>query len=98
MKIKTISAFVLSASSAFALIGPRPMDTKTICFDVQTDKDGVMYAGTCDQADNNKNSGVKLLANGCAEEQISVTASKPKTVKQYNINVPKCLPPNVVQL
>lgn len=98
MKVKTISAFVLSASSAFALIGPRPMDHKTICLDAHEDKDGVLYSGTCDQSANNQNEKLKLLANGCAEGQISFVVSKPKSQKKYNVTIPACLPPHAVQL
>jgi hypothetical protein len=98
MKMKTISAFVLSASSAFALVGPGRMDSKTLCVDVSEDNDGVFWGGTCDQSENNTKGNLKLLANGCAEGQISIVATKNKNAKKYNIQIPQCLPPNVVQL
>ncbi len=98
MKIKTISAFVLSASSAFALIGPHARDHKTICLDAREDKDGVLSAGSCDQAHNNKTEGLKILANGCAEGQVSLIDSKSKSAKKFNFNIPNCMPPHAVQL
>jgi hypothetical protein len=98
MKIKTISAFVLSASSAFALIGPHAMDHKTICLDTHEDKDGVLTSRSCDQSRNNRTQALKILANGCAEGQVSLIDSKEKTAKKFNFNIPNCLPPHVAQL
>jgi hypothetical protein len=98
MKVKTISAFILSASSAFALMGPGAREHKTICLETREDKDGVLSAANCDQAKNNATQNLKLLSNGCAEGQISLIDSKYKTEKKYTINIPNCLPPNVVQL
>jgi hypothetical protein len=98
MKIKTISAFVLSASSAFALIGPGPLDTKTICLSAHEDKDGVVFAGSCDQARNNKTEKKDILANGCAEKQVAVTATKTRSAKEWSVKVYDCMPPHVVQL
>jgi hypothetical protein len=94
---KTIAAIAVTASSisSFALMPP-PKATKNICLDVRQDAKGALYAGNCDQTRNNQTSGVELLANGCAVNQISLRATK--YVEQFDINVRSCLPPNVVQL
>ena len=94
---KTIAALALgaSSSSAFALMPP-PIATKTICLAVAEDANGVQRATSCDASANNVTSGVPLLANGCAEDQVSLVALK--FGNRYNINIASCLPPNVTQL
>lgn len=94
---KSIAALALTASStsAFALGFP-PSETKTICLDVYENEDGVKYAGGCDQAKNNATLEKPLLANGCAEGQVSLVAQK--FSQNFDINVHSCMPPNVVQL
>ncbi len=88
---------LLSASSAWALIGPGA-ETKTICLDTRMDKDGIIFSGNCDQSRNNRIEKKDLLANGCAEDQNSVVATRHKGEKAYSVKVPVCLPPNVAQL
>lgn len=97
MNIKTISAMLLATSSAWALIGPGAQH-KTICLDAHIDKDGIISSGSCDQSENNKTLKKDIQSNGCAEDQASVVATRHKGQKEYNIKVPTCLPPNVVQL
>lgn len=91
----TIAAVALSASSAFALIGPGTQ-IKTICLGSSTDANGVQYAGNCDESANNKTLQKPLLPNGCAADQISVTAYGYQN--KFNVEVTNCLPPNVAQL
>lgn len=99
MKVnKTVAALALSASSsAFALIAP-PQDTKTICVSVYETADGVKYAGGCDEVRNNEAAGLPILENGCAANQIALTATRWSADLPYNIEIGSCLPPNVVQL
>ncbi len=98
MKIKTISAIALTASSAFALIGPDPLDLKNICLQTHEDVDGVLSAVSCDETQNNKNGRLKILSNGCAEGQISLIDTKSKKEKKFRFNIPNCLPPHLIQL
>lgn len=97
MNFKTsIAAVALSvATSGFALIGPVG-DSKTICLSSYTDANGVQYAGSCDEARNNKELGLPLLANGCAEGQISIQSHN--FGGGFSVEVHNCMPPNVVQL
>lgn len=93
---KTIVAVAITASSAFALIGPGS-EKKTICLSVQENAEGILYAGSCDESRNNKLQNLEILANGCAANQVSVSARK-FPGGQYNVQVSSCLPPNVAQL
>lgn len=93
---KTIATIALTASSsAFALM-PQPAEIKTICLNLYENADGATYAGSCDEAANNVIRGDKILANGCAEGQASLTAVKYS--QDFDINIRACLPPNVAQL
>jgi hypothetical protein len=94
---KTIAAVAITVSSisTFARM-PGPKETKNICLDVRQDAKGALYAGNCDQTRNNQTSGVELLANGCAQEQIALRASK--YGEKFDIEVRSCLPPHIVQL
>ena len=100
MKInKSIAVLAMSASSAFALIGPNPnLQKKTICLNVHENAKGVLFAGSCDESRNNKIQGLDLLANGCAADQVSVVATKFSANTKFNVQVNSCLPPNIVQL
>ena len=96
---KTLAAFAVTASSAFALIGPMPAaEFKNICLAVYDNADGAKWAGQCDQTRNNEIKGLELLENGCAEGQISLTATKHQPSERFDIEIYSCLPPNVVQL
>lgn len=107
---RTVAALALSVSTpSFALMMPA-VKVKTICLDTYESETGVKFAGNCDQATNNAESGVKLLENGCAEGQISLTSAAypdfSQTPKQkgqeeevkFDIEIRSCLPPNVAQL
>lgn len=91
----TIAAIAITASSVFARPLP-PTEIKTICLPNYSDSEGVAYAGNCDQARNNVRLNRPLLANGCAEDQIAITATKRNG--NFNVEVNNCLPPNIVQL
>lgn len=91
----TIAAFALTASSAFALIGP-DTTTKTYCLDQYESDKGVSYTGSCDQTANNKALGKVLLENGCAEGQSALTALS--FGGKFDIEIASCMPPGVVQL
>lgn len=93
---KTIAAVALSTSSAFALIGP-PTQTKTYCLDLYEGQSGATYAGTCDQTANNKTLKKPLLENGCAVDQVALSAHRVAPGK-FNIEIYACMPPGVVQL
>lgn len=95
MNFKTIAAVALSASSAFALIGPGS-ERKTFCLNSYTDANGVQYVGSCDESFNNVTLNKPLLANGCAEGQSALTAYGFNN--QFSIEIGACMPPNVVQL
>ena len=97
---KTIAAFAVTASSAFALIGPgfgQP-ETKQLCLDAYEANDGALFAGKCDQTRNNERNGRELLSNGCAVDQIAITAVKKFGAEKFDLEVRSCLPPNIVQL
>ncbi len=98
MNFKTsIAAVALTvATSGFSLVGPVG-EHKTICLSSYTDANGVQYAGSCDEAANNKELGLALQANGCAEGQVAVGAYS-FGGGQFNVQVANCMPPNVVQL
>ena len=93
--MKTIAAVAFTATSAFALVAPS--DTKTICLNAWEDANGVLHAGNCDESRNNETLNKELLANGCAEDQISLISREVANAK-YDIEIRNCLPPNVVQL
>ena len=95
---KTIVAFAITASSAFALIGPMPAEYKNLCLNVYDNANGVQYAGRCDETRNNEYSKLEILENGCAEGQISLTAMKVQGSERFDIEINSCLPPHVVQL
>ena len=93
---KTIATIALTASpSAFALIGPGG-ETKTVCLNTYETAEGLLYAGSCDEAPNNEELGLEILENGCAEGQIALTARK--FGETWEPQIASCLPPNVVQL
>jgi hypothetical protein len=106
---RTVAALALSISTpSFALMIPASA-TKTICLDTYESETGVKFAGNCDQTPNNKEAGVALLENGCAEGQISLTSfaypsynpsakQKKKQELKFDIEINTCLPPNVAQL
>lgn len=97
MKLKTtIAAAALTASSAFALIGPGT-ESKTFCLDLMEDASGPAYVGSCDQTKNNKITGKEILENGCAEHQVAQTTYRLPGGK-YKFEIAPCLPPSVVQL
>jgi hypothetical protein len=85
---KTIAslALLVSAGSAFALVGPgpNPPQPKNVCLSVYEGNQGESYLGDCDLTPNNKKHNVKLLANGCAQGQASL--------KSFRIQVPACVP------
>ncbi len=96
MKFKTtIAAFALTASSAFALIGPGTT-SKTYCLDQYEGQKGASYTGSCDQTANNKELGKALLENGCAEGQTALQALS--FGGKFDIEISSCMPPGVVQL
>jgi ribosomal protein S10 len=94
---KTVTAIALTASStAFGIIGPRPVPTKTICLPAYESDQGALFAGSCDETRNNRDLNRPLLENGCAADQIAVTAFKYS--RKWNIEVQQCMSPNIVQL
>jgi hypothetical protein len=96
---KSIAVLALSASStsAFAFM-MQPQQTKTYCLSVYEGADGAKFASSCDESKNNEILGKDLLENGCAEDQVALTARKHKGQKKFDIQISACLPPNVVQL
>lgn len=98
---KTITALALSAasSSAFALMAPHNPEeivTKTICLNVYQDSNGVSYADSCDASSNNEFYNSPLLANGCAQGQVALTATKIN--HKFNVSIKSCVPVNITQL
>lgn len=78
---KTIAALALTAASspAFALMAPVKA-TKILCLDAYENAQGAQVAGTCDQSANNAELGRAILTNGCAEDQIALSARDRKSV------------------
>jgi len=95
---KTIASIAFVASSAFALIGPGPAQSKKICLDLFEDASGNAIVGTCDQNKNNEILKKTILSNGCAKDQAAMTAYKGTPNSEFNVKINACLPPNVVQL
>jgi hypothetical protein len=90
-------ALLVSASSAHALVRPRPghdlpvdpVQTKTVCLAVYgAEADGSQNAGSCDQSLRNQMYSRELKQNGCAEGQVAI--------KETTLEVPSC--PVAVQL
>ena len=69
-----------------------------MCLETRENKDGTLFAVPCDATRNNKIQKAKILANGCAEDQASIVASKPEGAKEFNVKMPVCAPPNLAQL
>ncbi|HXW52749.1 MAG TPA: hypothetical protein VEL47_01460 [Myxococcota bacterium] len=100
MKKRSISlaALAISAStSSMALIAP-PTDTKTYCLDVYTNASGGSFAGSCDQTDNNAETGAQVGGNGCAADQIALKTARWNSTQPFPIQIYPCMPPNTVQL
>lgn len=91
---KTIAAIALLASTtASAMPEPRNPETKISehCLSLyQSKKDGAMYGG-CDEKANNERLNRHLLANGCAKGQVALSFEGESTINS-------CLPPGVAQL
>jgi len=99
MNVKSkIAAVAISAASMAYGLTPPPAATKTLCLAVYEDADSVKRAGSCDNTRNNHTLGLPILANGCAEGQISLTSVKYQNSEKFTIEIRSCLPPNVVQL
>jgi hypothetical protein len=102
MKKTTISlaALAISASTSFALIMPGfgNTETKTYCLSVYSEEDGGMGAGGCDQTRNNTIRQLPLMANGCAEGQVSMYTGKREEESRFPIEIHMCMPPNAAQL
>src|SRR5688572_17861812 len=96
---KTVAAFALGASSSLAFAeGFQAEEFKTYCLGVYENEQGVKYGETCDSSENNKTLGKAILANGCAEGQVSLTTHRFAGETKFQIEIEACLPPNVVQL
>lgn len=87
-----ISTLALVASTqAMALIGPNPgREAHKACLTITEDGADGMYAGNCDETNNNKRAGKTILENGCAQGQAALTT--------FEIKLPACRDPRVVQL
>jgi hypothetical protein len=95
---KTIAAIALMSSANLAVAMPPRVDPnapkpvlKTICLKTYTGNDNSVTLDNCDSSTNNKNEKIKLLDNGCAEDQAAI--------RTFNeIAIVACMPPGVVQL
>jgi hypothetical protein len=104
---KTIAAVALTAasSSAFAIRGPRPLERqeKTYCLDASMDSNGLVSAATCDMTANNQKYHTKILAHGCADEQINLTVSRSRVNSHskwsnWTVEIASCRDPRLTQL
>lgn len=97
MKKKSIvSLALLTSANAFAL-GIPPQATRTICLQTFEDHQGLTRLSDCDASRNNEILNRQVFENGCAEGQAALVA-KSFNGTEWTINIPRCMPPNLVQL
>ncbi len=95
---KTVALLALTISSSSFALRMQPIETKTVCLSSYELSDGSQRMGNCDESENNASLNKPVGENGCAENQVALTASKWRADQEFSPAIYSCLPHNITQL